>query len=214
MGLQDVEELAFQRLYGPWEPVDPLGAAQLMRGYDGFWWVGGGHAIEAFTGVRRHHDDIDVVVFRRDLPALREHFEGRFHLWSAGAGQLRPVTDRFPEPHEHSRQLWLREHAMAPWRMDCLLNPDADGRWRSPRDESHVAALDEVTWVHEDGVRYLNPELVLLFKAKLDRPKDHADLDAAWPVMSGAQRGWLREALRRLYPDHSWAARLDGIRPR
>ena len=30
-----------------------------------------------------------------------------------------------------------------------------------------------------DGVEYLRPEVALLFKAKHDRPKDHADLLAA-----------------------------------
>lgn len=204
----DGEEAAFQRLYGPWQPVDPLGASQMMHGYDGFWWVAGGYAIEAFTGAPRRHDDIDVVVFRRDLPLLREHFEGRYHLWSAGRGQLRPVNDTYPEPHEHSRQVWLREHALAPWRLDCLLNPDIDGRWQSVRDESHVAPLDEVTWVHDDGVRYLNPEIVLLFKARLDRPKDSVDLDVAWPRMAADQQDWLRDAVRRLYPDHAWNERL------
>ena len=29
----------------------------------------------------------------------------------------------------------------------------------------HVAPLDEVTWVAADGIRYLNPEIALLYKA-------------------------------------------------
>lgn len=204
------EELAFQRLYGPWRPVDPLGAQQLMRGYDGFWWVAGGHAIEAFTGLPRRHEDIDVVVFRRDLAALREHFDGRFHLWSAGGGALRPLNEQYPEPHEEASQLWLREHALAPWLMDCLLNPDVDGRWQSRRDPDHVAPLDEVTWVHDDGVRYLNPEIALLFKARLHRPKDQADLEAAWPRLEPCRQRWLAESVRRLHPDHPWNRCLTG----
>ena len=35
------------------------------------WWVVGGWAIEAFTGVARRHEDIDLVIWARDLPLLR-----------------------------------------------------------------------------------------------------------------------------------------------
>ena len=45
------EEDAFRRLYGEWEALDPAGTAAFMAGYPGEWWVVGGWAIEAFTGV-------------------------------------------------------------------------------------------------------------------------------------------------------------------
>ncbi len=52
--------------------------------------LSGGWAIEAFTGVARPHKDVDVTVFRRDVGAVREHFRGRYDLWAAGNGTLRP----------------------------------------------------------------------------------------------------------------------------
>jgi hypothetical protein len=57
------------------------------------------------------------------------------------------VTDDFPEPHSQAAQVWLREHALAPWRVDCILNPSSDGRWVSKRDSALVVDLDQVTWV-------------------------------------------------------------------
>ena len=204
----DAEELAFQRLYGPWDPMTPRELVALMAGFPAPWWVVGGHAIEAFTGVARHHEDIDLTIFADHLPQLREHVRERFHVWSAGAGALRPVDDQHPEPHPEAGQVWLREHALAPWRVDCILNPSHNGRWVSRRDSAHVAALEEVTWVADDGGRYLNPEIALLFKAKQARPKDEADLASAWPLLSSAQQTWLRDAVRRTYPDHPWNDRL------
>ena len=63
-----------------------------------------------------------------------------------------------------------------------------------------------------DGVRYLNPEVALLFKAKQHRVKDEVDLENAWPLMTTEQRRWLRDAVLRLHPNHPWQRRLDPNR--
>lgn len=197
-------EVAFRRLYGDWEALDPPGLARFMSGYDGEWWVVGGWAIDAFTGRARPHEDIDAVIWLRDLPLLRELVGDRHHIWSAGGGALRPVNDDWPQPHEHSGQVWLRDHAQAPWFLDCLLAEDRDGLWVSRRDPDHVAPLADVTWVADDGIRYMRPEVVLHHKARHSRPKDRADLDVAWPLLAGPERVWLREAVRRERADHPW----------
>ncbi len=106
---------------------------------------------------------------------------------------------------EWSGQVWLREHALAPWQIDFVATPDEDGRWVFKRDPSCIADLDEVTWVDADGVRYQRPEVTLAFKAHLMRPKDEADLAAALPALSPSEAGWLRDRLRALHPDgHAW----------
>lgn len=209
-GTPDEEDIAFYDLYGPWDPLDVTGAAELMTGFVEPWWVVGGHAIEAFCGVTRRHEDCDVVFFGKDLARFREHIGDRFHLWAVGSGALRPINDRFPELPDWAGQVWLRENALRPWRLDCPVNPDVGGRWQSKRDADHVADLDEVTWVDEAGIRFLVPEIVLLHKARLDRPKDLVDLEAAWPLMSPSQRDWLRQTMARMYPDHAWNDRLTA----
>jgi hypothetical protein len=47
-----------------------------------------------------------------------------------------------------------------------------------------------------DGVQPLRPELALLHKAHLDRPKDRADLQAA--VLDPRARAWLADTLDHL----------------
>jgi hypothetical protein len=179
-----------------------------MEGFPRPWWIVGGYALEAFTGVPRFHEDLDLVIFTSDFPHLRAQLGGTFHLWSNTGGTFRFIDDEHPEPDEPLSQIWMRENARSPWRVDCPLNPEVDGRWQSKRDESHVAEVEEVTWVADDGIRYLNPEVVLLFKARQAREKDLVDLGNAWPLLSGRQRAWLREAVQRLYPGHAWLARL------
>jgi hypothetical protein len=199
------EELAFQRVYGPLEPFSLVEAAEVLDGVGLSWWVVGGVAIEAFTGVPRHHEDIDLSILRHDLPRLRDHLAPHFHLWAAGPGLLH-LADGTEMPAE-SEQVWLREHALAPWRCEFLLNTDVGGRWQSKRDPGFTAPLEEVTWV-KDGIRYLNPELVLSHKAKASRPKDDDDLGAAWPLLDEGQRAFLVDFLERCQPAHPWLARL------
>ena len=208
-----VEEERFARLYGPWRLLTPQEVAALMDGFRAPWWLAGGHAIEAFTGVPRRHEDADMGLFGRDVPELRRHFRGSYHLWSVHGTTFRAITDEEPEPLDLRSQVWIREHALAPWLVDGLLTPDEDGRWVSKRDPTHVADLDDVTWVHSDGVRYLAPEVVLLFKASGDRRKDRRDLEVCWPLLGDARRTWLREAVGRLYPDHPWNAVLGSDGP-
>ena len=198
------EDIAFYDVYGEWDPLTPAELARLMDGFPRPWWIVGGHAIEAFTEVQRLHEDIDLAIFTSDFPHLRAQLGGTFHLWSNTGGTFRVIDDDHPEPAHPLSQIWMRENARSPWRVDCPLNPEADGRWQSKRDEAHVADLDEVTWVAGDGIRYLNPEVTLLFKARQAREKDTVDLGNAWPLMSDPQRSWLRDAVRRLHPDHAW----------
>lgn len=204
MGVED-DDAEFERLYGPWDALDPADLPGFLAGFDGDWWVVGGWAIEAFTGQPREHEDVDLVIWRRDLPAFVDLVKDRYHVWSAGAGMLRPVDHRFPEPHPESGQVWLREHAQAPWVLDCLFNDDADGLWVSRRDTAWTAPLEDVTWVADDGIRYMNPEVVLYHKAMHYRPKDVRDRDVAWPLLGDDQRAWLADAVRRFYgDDHEW----------
>lgn len=202
------EDAAFERLYGPWQGLDPAQTVEFLADYDAPWWVVGGWAIEAFTGIPRRHEDIDIVIFRRDLPRFLDLVRDRYHVWSAGAGTLRPVNEDWPEPHPEASQVWLREHAGAPWIIDCLLSEDHDGEWVSRRDPEWHAPLDEVTWLATDGVRYMRPEIVLQHKARLDRPKDLRDLTAAWPLLASEQQAWLRTAIEREDPAHRWLPRL------
>jgi hypothetical protein len=199
-------EEEFRRIYGPLEPLTPAEARDLLAGLRVPWWVAGGWAIEAFTGVPRHHEDIDLSAFRRDLPAVRRHLEPHFHVWSASDQGLLHLTPGRGMP-DHSHQVWFREHALAPWRGEFVLNADVDGRWQCKRDPTLVGPLEDVTW-ERDGIRYLRPELVLVHKVATGRPKDDLDLEATLPLLGSAARMLLADFLRRKAPDHPWRQRL------
>lgn len=105
-------------------------------------------------------------------------------------------------------QVWVRRSAGDPWVIDLVITPDRDGLWTSKRDPDHVAPLDDVTWVDDGGVRWLRPEVTLLYKAALHRQKDDRDLAVTWPLLGSAEREWLRDSVERLYPQHSWLQQM------
>ena len=205
---EEIEDDArWDRWYGRWEPLDPAGLAVFMAGFPRPWWIVGGWSIEAFTGVPREHEDVDLSILACDVAALRTHVGDAWNLWSNHGGTLRPLDDRHPEVLSVESQIWVRRSALDPWIIDLPITPDRDGLWTSKRDPAHVVPVAEATWVHSDGLRYLLPEIALLYKAALHRPKDDRDLAVTWPLLADDPRQWLREAVARLYPDHPWLGR-------
>lgn len=214
MGVDDLGHDAFNELYGAWSTRTPADVADLFDGYPGLWWMAGGWALEAFTGVSRPHDDIDPCVLRADLPALRRHLAGRLHLWTATSGALAPLLpDDDPDgPAERvlpagCGQVWTRRSARDLWDYDVLLAPGTTDEWVYKRDASIRLPMRDALW-HRDEIAYLQPEIQLLYKAAGLRPKDQADFTATLPHLDERRRSWLRDALRATLPEHPWLAVL------
>jgi len=205
---EEAEDHYWERLYGEYDCLDPAGMADFFAGFERPWWVVGGWAIEAFTGAPREHEDVDVSILTCDVPALRAHVGTSWQLWNIANGALRPLIDRWPDVQDPESQIWARRDPGSPWVFDMPLTPDRDGLWTNKKLPDHVAKVEEVTWVADDGIRYLNPEIVLMYKSRLDRVKDNRDLDRAWPLLDQPARDWLREAVARLHPDHPWLAQM------
>lgn len=197
------------RVYGPWRPHSVADVVALLDGYGGSWWIAGGWAIEAFSGVRRQHGDIDVGVPRRESRLLREHVIGRLDVWAAEKGALRPLLS-FDDPLSTTcNNLWLRRSGADPWEYDVTLTDVADSRWVYRRDTRVELPWADVLW-QRDGVDYLCPEVQLLYKAPGLRPQDQLDFDASLPSLSASNRRWLRFALTTAHPGHPWISALSA----
>jgi Aminoglycoside-2''-adenylyltransferase len=201
-----VDSTEFFRWYGPWIQSLPSEVAQIMAGMAAPWWIVGGWAIEVFTGRSREHEDIDVAIFRGDLPILLDHLLPNYCVWSNLSGTLRPL--RTPnELLEGCRQLWVRRDATSPWLFDLLLTPHEADTWISVRDDRIRRTFAETVFTHDD-IHYLRPEIVLHLKAKLNRAKDDSDFSAALSLLESDACAWLRSALEIANPDHPWLERL------
>lgn len=205
--MSGVEHQEIVRLYGPWARRTPRDATDLLDGYAGSWWVAGGWAIEAFTGIPRPHGDLDLSIPRSEVPSLRAHLRDRLDVWAADRGSLRPITVDDDGPPTTCSNLWLRPSGADPWEYDVILMDVSEGVWtykRNPRVSLHS---DGLLW-ERDGVRFLRPEIQLLHKAPGLRPQDQSDFDAALPRLTRSSRSWLTSALEAAHPDHPWIAAL------
>lgn len=210
MPISEVTHDELIRIYGPWLPRTPSDAALLFDGYPGRWWIAGGWALEAFTGVSRPHSDLDPSIPRHELPLLRRHLAGRLDLWSADQETLRillPGDVDHDSLAEGCENVWARSSGGEPWEYDIILMGVTDDRWVFKRDSRISRPVEEIVW-SLDGVPYLRPEVQLLHKAGGRRPKDQVDFAVTWPMLEPADRRWLRDAIGLAHPAHPW---LDDL---
>jgi hypothetical protein len=201
------EDRDFYRWYGAWAPLTPPEVAERFDGLGVRWWIVGGWAVDAFTGVAREHEDVDVAFFRVDLPVVLGGLSPDLCVWSNLSGTLRPLRGA-GDLLEGTRQLWVRRDGDSPWLMDLAMTPHDGDTWISPRDARIRAPFEDATFVADDGIRYLRPELVLFMKTRVARPKDDRDLAAILPRLDAAARARLREAIELVHPGHRWLERL------
>lgn len=91
-----------------------------------------------------------------------------------------------------------------------LPEPHDGGTWICRRDPSIQPPCQQVIATTPDGIPYLAPQIVLLFKARHHRPKDLADFTGVLPLLNPARRAWLATALACVHPGHPWISELQG----
>jgi hypothetical protein len=135
------------------------------------------------------------------FPDVRARFPG-YAFDAAGSGRI--WADAGPDVLAAVHQTWLRDPATGNYLVDVFREPHDGDIWICWRDETIRFPHREIIRHTDDGIPYLSPEFVQLFKAKAARPKDQADFDAAVPHMTPAQRATLAELLARVHPGHRW----------
>jgi aminoglycoside-2''-adenylyltransferase len=191
-----------------WEPWTPAEVAHRLRAVDAPWAFAAGWALDLFRGsVSRDHEDVELAVpiagFAAVQQALRPY---EFDL--VGGGQKWAISDHRAFVLTH--QTWLRDPATGVYVLDVFREPHDGDVWICRRDTSIRLPYSEAVRRTAGGLPYLAPEIVLLFKAKLSRPKDEDDLNGVLPLLDAHAIGWLRQALEMVHPGHAWIARVAG----
>jgi Aminoglycoside-2''-adenylyltransferase len=192
-----------------WDAWTPTEAAQQLAGLEIPWCVVGGWAVDVFLGEQtRDHEDLEIAVLRGHFPDVRRALHGfAFHV--VGDGEVRRLPEA-AEPALDKHQNWALDVAAMKWRVDVMLEPGDQSTWVFRRGEAVRASRSVMVQRTADGIPYLGPHGVLLYKAKAARPKDEADLAACLPHLGNDQRVWLTTALERVHPGHPW---LDRVAP-
>ncbi|WP_329136081.1 amino acid transporter [Streptomyces sp. NBC_01476] len=193
---------------GPWEPAPLAEVAALFAPLRVPWWIGGGYAIELAVGhTFRAHDDIDVVLLRRDQLAVQDVLRD-WEWWAADPpGRLRPWHAGEILPFG-VHDVWCRPGWDEPWRIQVMFDEAEGEEWVSRRSAALRRPIAQVGAVSPGGIPYLAPELQLFYKAAHPRPKDEHDFATVLPFLTPAQRRWLADALTRTYGPHPWTAPL------
>lgn len=170
------------------------------------WCVAAGWALDLFRGRQtRPHGDIEIAIPSGSFADVRRRFP-RLVFDAVGSGLI--WEDATSEQLAAVHQTWLRDPATGRYVLDVFREPHDGDTWICRRDESIRFPYGEIIRQTKDGIPYLVPELVLLFKAKHARPKDQADFDATLPHLGAAQRETLTKLLARVHPGHRWLAGL------
>ena len=186
-----------------WTPSD---VAARLAGVETPWYVAAGWALDLFRGGQsREHGDIEIGVPFARFPEIR----GRFAQYVFdGVGSGRIWENATPEVLAVLHQTWLRDPATGRYLVDVFREPHDGDTWICRRDETIRFPYADIIRHTDDGIPYLVPELVLLFKAKEVREKDQADFEGTLPHMTPHQRETLARLVEQVHPGHRWLASL------
>lgn len=185
----------------------PLQIAALMKDFLADWFVVGGWAIDLFLEEEtRFHEDIEIAVFRRDQLILRNYLDG--WIFQKAENQTLSIwkQDEFLELPVH--EIHCFQENLAPPNFEVLLNERNDNEWIYRRNPKIAKLLNESYLTSNSGVRFLRPEIVLLYKSKNPRAKDELDFQNVVERLDAESKNWLRNALTVCDSKHLWLQKL------
>ncbi|SDT04037.1 nucleotidyltransferase domain-containing protein [Actinoplanes derwentensis] len=186
----------------------PEQVAHRLSGTAVTWFVAAGWALDLFRGARtRAHGDIEIAVPAASFPEIRDCFRG-YEFDAAGSGRI--WANATPDELAATHQTWVRDPATGDYLLDVFREPHQGDTWICRRDETIRFPYRDIIDHTEQGIPYLVPELVLLFKAKHTRPKDQVDFERTVPHLTADRRARLAGLLVRVHPGHRWLADLQS----
>ncbi|WP_458354212.1 nucleotidyltransferase domain-containing protein [Peribacillus frigoritolerans] len=173
----------------------------LLSGFNKTWFFAGGWAIDLFIGREtREHQDIEIALLREDQLYLKEYLKewdfkkvikGKFYTWE----------NEFLELPIHEIHALNKSNGD---KLEVLLNETKENDWKFRRDLTISHPLKSVWSYSDTGIPYLNPEIVLLYKVKNTREKDHQDFMAIIDKLDNQRKKWLHYAIQLHEPEHKW----------
>ncbi|MFA9557617.1 nucleotidyltransferase domain-containing protein [Evansella sp. AB-rgal1] len=190
-----------------WKPLSVREIQNIFKGIPVEWWIAGGWAIDLFLGeITREHEDIDVVILRKDHLTIQKHLEEEWDLYKAVKGEL--ITWKKNETLLSSYDnIWVKKKGSSTWAFQVMIFDTDENKWVYKRKKTIKLPLEEIGLQTTTSVPYLRPEIQLLYKggSSLIREKDHYDLHSVLPKLCISKWRWLRDSLNDQFPEgHEW----------
>jgi hypothetical protein len=197
MNIQEIPD------HDAWSAWHPLELTSRLASISAPWCIVGGWALDLWHGAQtRDHDDLEFTVLREDTGIFREALQG-LDFYTAGSGVVKPLPHG-AEPPADIVQIWCLDSIERCWRVDMMIEPGTRQTWVCKRDPNILGPRHEFVYATSEGIPYLAPAPILLFKAKYQRAKDEADFDNALPKLTVSERAWLKASLALAHPGHDW----------
>jgi hypothetical protein len=185
----------------------PLKIAALMRNFQSDWFIAGGWAIDLYLGkISRPHVDIEIAIFRRDQIALQNYLND----WV-----LQKIDDSVSSVWNRNEFLELPVHEIHCFHktselrnFEVLLNENNENEWIYRRNERVTKPLTKIYSTTDSGIKFLRPEIVLLYKSKNPRAKDKQDFESVVKRLDAESKKWLGNALTICDSKHDWLQKL------
>jgi len=177
----------------------------VMSAFNKRWFIAGGWAIDLFIGAKtREHADIEIGIFRKDQLYLKDYLK-EWDFKKVKKGEFYPWGNEFIELPIHELHAF---HSSNGDKLEVLLNEMHENVWKFRRD-LRISHLCDSAWSYSDkGIPYLSPEIVLLYKVKNTREKDHQDFLTVKDYLDKEKKRWLRNAIELHEPTHEWLSYL------
>ncbi len=189
----------------------PLQACELLSRITCPWFVAGGWAVDLFLGAEtREHADLEVAVFRKDQLIVRDYLKGWAFVKAipSSRGQTEPWSeDEWLELPVH--EIHAQRSGAALEHIEFLLNEKHGSEWRFRKNLEIKRPIAFIGQRSKQGIPFLSPEVVLLYKANQPRGIDKADFEHVVPLLPKETASWLEQAIGACYPQHPWIARLQ-----
>ena len=213
--------------------------AEFMSDLGVFYAVCGGHAIDLFIGEKtRPRKDLDITLFWEDRDEIIRHMlSEKWDVYEpcgdADSGFLHKINDVTVQRREKDN-IWCVKPGNRSYKFDVcenglfsvkfsggeqteldfievLFNTHKDDELLYKRNHAIGMRITDAV-CEADGVPYLAPELVLLYKSPYAKNADYrSDYENAVKKMSAEQVRWFRRALGVMFADgHEW---VDGRPP-
>lgn len=176
---------------------------RIMKGTTFPWFIAAGWAVDLFLNrITREHKDIEIAIFREDQLSLQSHLKDwNFKKIKQGKPESWPVDEQLELPiHE----IHAFNSDAEPPKLEILLNERDGSNWIFRRNQDIKRALTLIAMHTEDGIPFLAPEIVLLFKAKSAKPCDEKDFENMIAKLDTERLSWLRKSIEICHPGHCW----------